>query len=197
MSKPNIAEGYMTVKRSKIIKVPNPDKEPSQLNSPRHNQERGQLKSLSKNRSIAQIFDQKLAQDRRPNSKQLNQFEGGDLSNDQRQTRFVGWDSSGRNAVIVENKAIKDPITGRTVVRPQSSLIRVKRQPADITSRHQETNIINWTTTRDWNNKRCVSRGDNEVHAGRVTADRPGAMERVHVGTKVRVDIITGRILSH
>ena len=101
--------------------------------------------------------------------------------------RYAGLDYSGKNIVVVKNVPIVDTITGRAVMRPQSSLLRLRKERnVRAQSNYQKYNIVTWAAN-ELKPKQFVAK---------PTFDGPTEMEVANVVRRCRFDIITGRLLN-
>ena len=101
--------------------------------------------------------------------------------------RYAGLDYSGKNAVLVKNVPFFDTITGRAVMRPQSSLVRRRKERyVRAKSNYQKYNIVTW----------AVNQPEPKQFVAKPTFDGPIEMEVANVVRGCRFDIITGRLLN-
>ena|SRR3990167_4696829 len=110
--------------------------------------------------------------------------------------KFVGLDSSGTKAVLLEYKTVTDVITGRPKLRPSSSLVRIKNDTPEMSSRvtralQSRGNIITWQPE--------PARHKHVSHASikaKPTFNKTPETEALRVSRGISIDVITGRVLS-
>ena len=107
--------------------------------------------------------------------------------------KFVGLDSTGTKGVVIEYRTAMNVITGRPILRPSSSLIRVKSgvpgpTPANSEGLFGPRNIISWSPVRPF-----TSAGSPKLRRARPCGDR---LDPSQVPKGQSFDLITGRVLG-